>query len=917
MKLTLPARFPKSGWVQDLSKETSDPRGILNLEFFSLGKMKSKTTNNHGQMTIFFALTLVFLFTLMAFLVNIGMFVKAKINLQNAVDAAAWSGAAVQARQLTDIAYMNWELRNAYKEFIFKYYVLGQLSNPNTQINGLGSGDGAGGGDLMKFNLNTPQSQSATGLAIDGFNVPSICIQFNAPGGRSANICAIYSVPGIPRFGPVGLPGLDETQNEFLNRIVRAKANDCTKRSNVNFQVATNWLYAVKTDASSGSTADLFGAQAQIASNRMGAFPAALEIALRIRNLEKMVNTPPRSGVCRTARAGCTDVQSLEQVGNNYPFNERTIKAYWAGYRNISNTAASDFLGTGDGDQSVMKNTFKLTELAPPGRIPSGTSSSLIPSTQSDEKFYLDLRLNLINFGVFFNSFVSQLGETDLDGENVSTQGECNVTKVAIPMPGYPLSFEKNPNFLTYYAVKGEASFKGLLNPFNERVEGVKLEAFSAAKPFGGRIGPYLFRNDGSSIRPRDDNQKRSKAYVAALVPANAQTIPIPIMPFSNGFWAEDVDSVIGGQGNQNEEILFTVPNILYSGENLAAQSQGGAKINLITAGQAPDAVGLYDVAQYQELRNILERAKANNGGIVNARTIEEAILEVRSPTRYEALNYLIPYAKAPGVPELHTVAYIQNAANREASPSDPASYLIDAPLFGPSTYYTNVRTIGNEVEEYVDEIQPAIDKYIQSLRDLAAFVNAESAFAQNQGQSGGIEREDLLTDAAAGIAEPEGQPLSCLSLAGQVSSFFKKQPICGIPTLDELIVESINTRATSPIFSRYYEAEYIAPSNAVIPPGEQHLLSTGYMPGPRVGAEPNGNLQHPFLNSPQGLARRAFYSTKFIPFKSIVANGENTGFSSIAEGITGFSQNDPPDLQPFSNVENFLTAPEVRNLNL
>ena len=83
--------------------------------------------NEKGQVSIFLGICMTVILTMLAFIVNIGLFVKAKINLQNAVDAAAWSGAAVQARQLSNIGYMNWELRNTLKEWMFKYYVLGQM----------------------------------------------------------------------------------------------------------------------------------------------------------------------------------------------------------------------------------------------------------------------------------------------------------------------------------------------------------------------------------------------------------------------------------------------------------------------------------------------------------------------------------------------------------------------------------------------------------------------------------------------------------------------------------------------------------------------------------------------------------------------------------------------------------------------
>ena len=61
-----------------------------------------------GQISIFLGISLLLVITLLAFIVNIGLFVRAKINLQNAVDAAAFAGASVQARQLTNIAYLNW-----------------------------------------------------------------------------------------------------------------------------------------------------------------------------------------------------------------------------------------------------------------------------------------------------------------------------------------------------------------------------------------------------------------------------------------------------------------------------------------------------------------------------------------------------------------------------------------------------------------------------------------------------------------------------------------------------------------------------------------------------------------------------------------------------------------------------------------
>jgi hypothetical protein len=73
----------------------------------------TKSWREAGQLSIFLGMVLLVVTTFIAFVVNVGLFVKAKINLQNSVDAAAFAGASVQARQLTNIGYLNWEMRKS------------------------------------------------------------------------------------------------------------------------------------------------------------------------------------------------------------------------------------------------------------------------------------------------------------------------------------------------------------------------------------------------------------------------------------------------------------------------------------------------------------------------------------------------------------------------------------------------------------------------------------------------------------------------------------------------------------------------------------------------------------------------------------------------------------------------------------
>src|SRR3989344_2842109 len=91
--------------------------------------MRKRFKNSEsGQATIFMALFMSTMILLFAFTTNIGMLVHAKINLQNAADAAAYAGAAVQARQLTSVGYLNWEMRRALKNFLYYYTVRSQYA---------------------------------------------------------------------------------------------------------------------------------------------------------------------------------------------------------------------------------------------------------------------------------------------------------------------------------------------------------------------------------------------------------------------------------------------------------------------------------------------------------------------------------------------------------------------------------------------------------------------------------------------------------------------------------------------------------------------------------------------------------------------------------------------------------------------
>lgn len=277
----------------------------------------TQCASERGQISIFFASSLIVLISIIAFVINIGLFVKAKINLQNAVDAAAYAGAAVQSRMLTRVGHLNWEMRNNYKEWMFKYYVLGNLNIAHVE-NPPAAGP-------MNFAMLPDTTIRDASRSRDIYNFPSVCLHYE---GIPTNVCKTYGLPGIPRFESTNLVGIDETTSSFIDAIVQNKADDCSKRSRLNFNVANMWAYQVM-DASEGST---FADAPQVAQNRPGAWPKAVEIAIRIRSVEHALNRAPiTGGICWPQGGGSPAGPCASQVGQleterDYG-NERPLKA--------------------------------------------------------------------------------------------------------------------------------------------------------------------------------------------------------------------------------------------------------------------------------------------------------------------------------------------------------------------------------------------------------------------------------------------------------------------------------------------------------------------------------------------------------------------------------------------------------------
>lgn len=82
-------------------------------------------SRQRGQMAIFIALIFQVLFVLFAMAINVALVVHDKINLQNAVDLAAYYAAQRQAEMLNVIAHQNYTIRQSFKLLAWRYRALG------------------------------------------------------------------------------------------------------------------------------------------------------------------------------------------------------------------------------------------------------------------------------------------------------------------------------------------------------------------------------------------------------------------------------------------------------------------------------------------------------------------------------------------------------------------------------------------------------------------------------------------------------------------------------------------------------------------------------------------------------------------------------------------------------------------------
>lgn len=186
-------------------------------------------------MAIFIALIFQVLFVFFAMIVNVGLIVHDKINLQNSVDIAAYYAAQRQAEILNGIAHHNYQIRQAWKLLSWRIRVLGDLGYRGHPLQ-----------QTMGNNLEDRGAYGETGA--QSYRVPSICINHGAWGSRQ-NACydGKISIPQIPEFKMINIfSPFNFIFSMGVDTLRDAQDMDGTKTGPRNFNIALRWMHAYR-----------------------------------------------------------------------------------------------------------------------------------------------------------------------------------------------------------------------------------------------------------------------------------------------------------------------------------------------------------------------------------------------------------------------------------------------------------------------------------------------------------------------------------------------------------------------------------------------------------------------------------------------------------------------------------------------
>ena len=408
--------------------------------------------NETGQMAVFVALIFQVLFVLFAMVINIGLIVHDKINLQNSVDLAAYYAASKQAESMNMIAHINYQMRQDYKLLAWRYRVLGSFGTNEPQQHPATT-------DPLSASLtDTPYSAGE----------PSVCIGHmgwneSYANDKDGNKCKSSNLK-IPDLKPISYIPLSPPFNiSVVSQFARARE---TIGASCDMISPYNWGFATL----------------MISSYRIAMSERKKQILKISSELSKSEDFLDSSG--ESVRQG-----ALKTLEKNLTASNRAPGSFDA-----NDAGAFEFInglslgGCEQPDQVGFPKWLVDIQIAP---IVFYTELKRVGSSaQCDAQVKPYDSPPSANTAAAFGPLYSQLA---------GMAGEFQSNNILRSSRG----FEKNPWCLAYVGIKAKTKPRKPFAPFGKPIQ---MEAKAFAEPFGGRIGPWNGKRWAAQAERSEDN---------------------------------------------------------------------------------------------------------------------------------------------------------------------------------------------------------------------------------------------------------------------------------------------------------------------------------------------------------------------------------------------------------------------------
>lgn len=423
--------------------------------------------NQKGQVAIFVALIFQVIFIFFAVLINVGLLVHHKINLQQSTDLAAYYGAMKQAELMNAIAHVNFQMRQAWKLLTWRYRIVGTfgLQNPKTireaEIKFPLRVDVAGSAATRYQSDAEVTKCPSTGVNI--LDVPFFCGGHSGFGtwrATNENNCRIdcaHLNDSFSLIDPIPLTGGFDTRysggvagavNQALTQANNQIANLCDDLGPSGFASMAKYIIA-------------YGAEVQKKKKLIQMLGASLSAAPNV-----MVDL----------NGGAVEMGATKTFDNN--LTDANLKG------KISLSMING-LAQGDGGCAFQGN-------ANDGADANGTAQFLKEIKIQAVQFFIHQcstgggpdGKRFLPAPMLKGGSLQQI-EDRLFPTSMSAGDRANLT-AAIVGTEYIIGYEKNPWCQVYYGAKAQAEPKIPFLPLSK----IRLSAISVAKPFGGTIGP-------------------------------------------------------------------------------------------------------------------------------------------------------------------------------------------------------------------------------------------------------------------------------------------------------------------------------------------------------------------------------------------------------------------------------------------